>query len=121
MKNKFLFIESETRPWGSFYVINDQPEYKIKRIEVNPGSRLSYQYHNGRAETWVIIEGKAKVTINNKTENYSTGETVIIPRKAKHRIENITTENLIFIEIQTGDYFDEDDIVRIEDDYNRLI
>ena len=120
MKNNFLFIESETRPWGSFYVINDQPKYKIKRIEVNPRSRLSYQYHNGRAETWVIIEGKARVTINDKTLDYGQGDTLVIPKMAKHRVENITHETLILIEIQTGDYFDEDDIVRIEDDYNRV-
>ena len=119
--NQTDYISLENRPWGKFYVLQETSNYKIKRIEVKGGHRLSYQYHNGRAETWVIIEGKAKVTINDKTENYCTGETVIIPRKAKHRIENITTENLIFIEIQTGDYFDEDDIIRLEDDYNRLI
>jgi len=120
MKNNFLFIETENRPWGTFYVINNELDYKIKRIEVNPDSRLSYQYHNGRSETWVIIQGVAKVTIDGNIKIFEAGDTILIPKKAKHRVENISEEKLIFIEIQTGDYFKEDDIVRLEDDYNRL-
>jgi mannose-6-phosphate isomerase len=116
----FLYIDKDSRPWGEYYVIHDEKKYKIKRIEVNPSSRLSYQYHNGRAETWIIINGKAKVLIDGFSKEVKSGDTVLIPRKSKHRIENISNETLIFIEIQTGEYFDEDDIVRIEDDYNRI-
>jgi mannose-6-phosphate isomerase len=120
MKSNFKHIESEKRPWGSFYVIHDEVNYKLKRIEVNPESRLSYQFHNGRAETWVIIQGNAKVTLDDADHYYKKGDTVIIPKLSKHRVENVSKEKLIFIEVQTGDYFDEDDIVRIDDDYNRI-
>ena len=116
----FLYIDKDSRPWGEYYVIHDEKKYKIKRIEVNPSSRLSYQYHNGRAETWIIINGKAKVLIDGFSKEVKSGDTVLIPRKSKHRIENISNETLIFNEIQTGEYFDEDDIVRIDDDYNRI-
>jgi len=113
------FIDSEERPWGLFYVIHDEKKYKIKRIEVNPGQRLSYQFHNKRSETWVIIQGCAHITINDEEKKFNEGETVTIPVQAKHRVQNKTEEKLIFIEIQTGSYFGEDDIVRIQDDYNR--
>lgn len=119
-RSSFSYISKDKRPWGEYFVIHDEKNYKIKRIEVNPSSRLSYQYHNGRAETWVIINGKARVIIDESSELYEAGDTILIPRKSKHRIENITDEILVFIEIQTGDYFDEDDIIRVEDDYNRL-
>ena len=115
MKN----IKKETRPWGNFFVLESSSDYKIKKIEVNEGQRLSYQYHNKRAETWVIISGVCKVTINDVTNEFKEGDTIKIPLGAKHRIENIKNEKLVFIEIQTGEYFGEDDIVRIQDDYNR--
>lgn len=120
-RSNFSYISKDNRPWGEYFVIHDEKNYKIKRIEVNPSSRLSYQYHNGRAETWVIIKGKARVIIDGSSELYRAGDTILIPRKSKHRIENITDEILVFIEIQTGDYFNEDDIIRVEDDYNRLL
>ena len=113
------YIEVEKRPWGSFYVIHDEQNYKLKRIEVNSNHRLSYQYHKKRSETWTIIEGEATVTIEGKIKKYYKGQTVIIPKGAKHRVENNQSNKLIFIEVQTGSYFGEDDIVRIEDDYQR--
>jgi mannose-6-phosphate isomerase len=113
------YIETEQRPWGSFYVIHDEKKYKLKRIEVESGQRLSYQYHKKRAETWIIIEGEATVMVEDKIKKYNEGQTVIIPKGAKHRVENTKSDKLIFIEVQTGTYFGEDDIVRIEDDYNR--
>ena len=113
-------IESEERPWGRFFVIHDEPQYKIKRIEVEPGGRLSYQYHYKRSETWIIVEGVGTITLDGKIKDYSKGETVIIPQGVKHRIENKRSEKIVFIEVQTGTYFGEDDIVRIEDDYNRM-
>jgi len=113
------YLEKEERPWGRYYVIHDQENYKIKRIEVEPGQRLSYQFHKKRSETWVIVEGKGIVIIDEKKQNVSEGETILIPKKSRHRIENISDTQLVFIEIQTGTYFGEDDIVRLLDDYNR--
>ena len=113
-------IESEERPWGRFFVLHDEPSYKLKRIEVDAGGKLSYQYHHKRSEVWVIVEGVGTITIEGNVKEYSTGQTILIPKGAKHRIENRSEEKVVFIEVQTGSYFGEDDIVRIEDDYNRV-
>ena len=91
------YIETEQRPWGSFYVIHDEKKYKLKRIEVESGQRLSYQYHKKRAETWIVVEGEATVTIEEKIKKYNEGQTVIIPKGAKHRVENTRSDKLIFI------------------------
>ena len=120
MSNSFKYIDKEIRPWGVFYIIADEKNYKIKRIEVNTGARLSYQYHIGRSELWLIIEGKAKVTINGVDKYYKVGDSITIPVKSKHRVENHSNQKLVFIEVQHGEYFDEHDIVRIKDDFNRL-
>jgi len=112
--------EIEKRPWGCFLVIHDEPTYKLKRIEVDPGGRLSYQYHNRRSEAWTIVYGIGCITLDGVETDYSKGETILIPQGVKHRIENKGSEKLIFIEVQTGSYFGEDDIVRVEDDYNRV-
>tara|TARA_B100001175_G_C19047118_1_gene420201 strand:- start:58 stop:408 length:351 start_codon:yes stop_codon:yes gene_type:complete len=114
-----ISIEKVKRPWGCFFVLHDEPTYKLKRIEVNPGERLSYQYHLKRSETWTIVEGKGKIVLNGIEKEYIKGETIIISQGVKHRIQNISNEKLVFIEVQTGTYFGEDDIVRIYDDYNR--
>lgn len=113
------FKEKENRPWGAFYVIHDEPNYKLKRIEVKPNSRLSYQYHNKRSECWTIVQGSGLITIDGDDMKISQGESVKIKQGSKHRIYNNTSEHLVFIEVQTGTYFGEDDIIRIEDDYNR--
>ena len=113
-----ICIESEERPWGRFFVIHDESNYKIKRIEIEPGERLSYQYHNKRSEAWTIVEGTGIITLNGQEKEYSKGETVLIPQGTKHRIKNKDQKKLILIEVQTGSYFGEDDIVRVEDDYN---
>lgn len=120
MNNSFKYIEKEIRPWGKFYVIADEKNYKIKRIEVEKGCRLSYQYHEGRSELWLIIKGIAKVIIDGKEKNYNEGESITIPVRSKHRVENNSNQKLVFLEIQHGKYFDEDDIVRIQDDFNRI-
>ena len=112
-------IESEERPWGRYFVLHDEPTYKLKRIEVDPGGRLSYQYHYKRSEAWTIVVGVGTITLDGEIKDYSKGETVLIPQGVKHRIENKTSEKVVFIEVQTGSYFGEDDIVRIEDNYNR--
>jgi len=120
MNESFKYIDKEIRPWGVFYIIANEKNYKIKRIEVNTGARLSYQYHLGRSELWLILEGKAKVTVNGVEKYYNVGENITIPVKSKHRVENDSNQKLILIEIQHGEYFDENDIVRIQDDFNRV-
>ena len=116
MKNKE--INNSERPWGRYYVIEDNENYKIKRIEVNPKGRLSYQYHMKRAES---DHNKGTRDCNNRwcRTKVSAGESIKINKEAKHRILNSGDTPLVFIEVQTGTYFGEDDIVRIEDDYNR--
>lgn len=112
-------MEIGERPWGKYYVLADEPHYKLKRIEVFPGHRLSYQYHHKRQETWTIIQGTARVTLDGIDTIYEYGDTVLIPLGAKHRIKNVGEDVLIFIEVQTGTYFGEDDIIRLQDDYAR--
>lgn len=110
----------ETRPWGSFTVIDHGEKYKVKRIEVLPGKRLSYQRHSRRAEHWFVVAGIAKVTLNGQEFLVKAGEAFDIPIGSAHRVENSETgSDLVFIETQTGDYFGEDDIERIEDDFGR--
>lgn len=110
----------DQRPWGSFTVLDEGENYKVKRIEVLPGKRLSYQRHSRRSEHWFVVRGIAKVTLNGTEFIVKAGGAVDIEVETAHRVENPDeTEMLIFIEIQTGDYFSEADIVRLEDDYGR--
>ena len=112
-------MEHDIRPWGEYWVLEDADSHKVKKIKVNPGGRLSLQYHHKRAEVWTIVSGIGTVTIDNEIKDYKVGEVAQIPLGAVHRIENKTSEPVFFIEVQYGSYFGEDDIVRIEDDYNR--
>lgn len=112
-------LEIGERPWGKYFVLADESNYKLKRIEVNPGQRLSYQFHHHRQEFWTIVQGNAVVILDEKEIPLSYGENIFIPQGAKHRIVNPTEKPLIFIEVQTGTYFGEDDIIRLEDDYER--
>ena len=112
-------MEHDIRPWGEYWVLEDAPTHKVKRIQVNPGGRLSLQYHHKRAEVWTIVSGIGTVTIDNEIKDYKAGEVAQMPLGAVHRIENKTSEPVFFIEVQHGSYFGEDDIVRIEDDYDR--
>ena len=110
----------DVRPWGSFTVLDEGDNYKVKRIEVLPGKRLSYQQHSRRSEHWYVVSGTAKITLNGVETLVNTGEAIDIARETAHRVENPhTSELLVFIETQTGDYFGEDDIVRLEDDFGR--
>ena len=109
----------EERPWGSFENLLDTDYCKVKRIIVKPGQRLSYQYHYKRSECWVIVQGAATVTLDDKIHTFIEGDVVQIDCETKHRVENKSEQDLIFIETQTGTYFGEDDIVRLEDDYGR--
>ena len=116
MKN---FIEKDIRPWGYFEVIADEKDYKVKKIVVNPGHCLSLQKHQKRKEHWFIIKGIGSVTLDGILHEKKEGDSIDIPKGSVHRIENHGKENLIFVEIQTGSYFGEDDIERIEDVYKR--
>ena len=110
----------DQRPWGSFTVLDEGNNYKVKRIEVLPGKRLSYQRHARRAEHWMVVEGTGKVTLDDREIIVRTGETIDVPIGAAHRIENPGKGNLVFIEIMRGAYLGEDDIVRLADDFGRL-
>lgn len=109
----------DRRPWGSFTVLDEGAGYKVKRIEVLPGKRLSYQRHARRAEHWMVVAGTARVTLDGEDVTVRLGETVDIAVGTAHRVENPGDDPLIFIEIQRGDYLGEDDITRIEDDFGR--
>jgi mannose-6-phosphate isomerase-like protein (cupin superfamily) len=110
----------EQRPWGEFENLLDVDFCKVKRITIKPGQAPSYQYHYKRSEVYVIIKGKALIKLNDVEQEYNVGDTVIIPVLTKHKVTNIGNEDLIFIEVQHGEYFGEDDIVRLEDNYGRI-
>jgi mannose-6-phosphate isomerase-like protein (cupin superfamily) len=110
----------DKRPWGYFEVLADQPDHKVKRITVFPGGELSLQKHQRRSEHWQILTGEAVVTLEKKQIPLKAGESIDIPKAAKHRIANTGQHHLVFIEIQRGDYFGEDDLERFEDKYGRV-
>ncbi len=113
--------EYDERPWGNYTVLDDDaPDHKVKRIVVHPGKRLSYQRHAQRAEHWFIVSGTAKVTLDGSVMELGPGESIDIPRQGAHRIANEGGTDLVFIEVQHGSYFGEDDIVRLEDDFGRV-
>src|SRR5277367_2073731 len=112
--------EFSERPWGNYTVLSeDAPDHKVKRILVQPGKRLSLQLHAKRAEHWFIVAGTAQVTVDGTVTELVPGEAIDIPMGATHRIANEGSEDVVFIEVQHGTYFGEDDIVRIEDDFGR--
>ncbi|MFC1770796.1 phosphomannose isomerase type II C-terminal cupin domain [Candidatus Margulisiibacteriota bacterium] len=112
-------LYADERPWGRWEVLLDEEYCKVKRIIVKPNQRLSYQKHMKREEVWTIVKGTAIVTINDVETEYGPGSVARIPKQAAHRIANQKDEQVIFIEVQMGDYFGEDDIIRLEDDYGR--
>jgi mannose-1-phosphate guanylyltransferase/mannose-6-phosphate isomerase len=107
------------RPWGRYTVMQGGPGYKVKKVLVDPGCRLSLQLHHRRAEHWVVVQGEAQVTIGDKVSQVLPNQSVYIPLETAHRLENPGTEPLALIEVQTGDYLEEDDIVRLADDFWR--
>jgi len=107
------------RPWGSYTVLENGPGYKIKRISVAPGSSLSLQYHRQRAEHWVVVRGTAEVRLEDATHRLVEREWMVIPAGARHQLANREDEPLELIEIQSGSYLEEDDIVRLDDAYGR--
>jgi mannose-6-phosphate isomerase len=108
------------RPWGYFEILSDDMvDHKVKRITVWPGKRLSLQWHQKRREHWIVIAGTALVTLDGMEIQLSASNSIDIPHKSHHRVENIGTVPLVLIEVQQGEYFGEDDIVRVEDDFGR--
>ena len=110
---------TELRPWGSFTVLEEARGYKIKRIEVKPGHRLSLQMHHHRSEHWIVVSGTAKVTCGEQEVLLSTNQSTYVPPCTVHRLENSGVIPLILIEVQNGEYLGEDDIIRYQDDYAR--
>ena len=109
----------DERPWGNYTVLDEADGFKVKRIEVLPGKRLSYQKHAQRAEHWFVVAGTARVTLDDEEITVSAGEAIDIAIGAAHRVENPGEETLVFIEVQRGGYLGEDDIVRLQDDFGR--
>ncbi|MCB0351099.1 MAG: mannose-1-phosphate guanylyltransferase/mannose-6-phosphate isomerase [Bdellovibrionales bacterium] len=110
----------EVRPWGRFEILSDQANHKVKRLIVEPGRQLSYQEHQKRDEHWTFISGNAEVVLDDKTIAFKPGEQIYIPRGSKHRLRNPGKVPVVIIEVQTGQYFGEDDIKRFQDDYDRV-
>jgi mannose-6-phosphate isomerase len=113
--------EYSERPWGYYEVLDDDaPDHKVKRLVVRPGKRLSYQRHSKRAEHWFIVSGTAQVTLDGTVSELHPGESIDIPKGGAHRIANAGDTDVVFVEVQRGTYFGEDDIVRLEDDFGRV-
>lgn len=111
---------TEHRPWGSYTILEKGENFQVKRITVSPGKRLSLQLHHHRNEHWVLVKGVGEVTVGDKTSTIHPNENVYIPKLSKHRMANPGDTPLEFIEVQTGEYLEEDDIVRFEDDFGRI-
>jgi mannose-6-phosphate isomerase len=110
---------TEIRPWGSFTTLEEGKGYKIKRIEVNPGHRLSLQMHHHRSEHWIVVSGTAKVVCGEQELILSSNQSTYVPQCTPHRLENPGVIKLVLIEVQNGQYLGEDDIIRFQDDYSR--
>ncbi|NJN22486.1 MAG: cupin domain-containing protein [Leptolyngbya sp. RL_3_1] len=119
MGNAENIAATELRPWGSFTVLEEGSRYKIKRIEVKPGHRLSLQMHHHRSEHWIVVCGTAKVTCGEQEILLTSNQSTYVPPCTSHRLENTGVIPLILIEVQNGEYLGEDDIVRYQDDYAR--
>ncbi|HLI15704.1 MAG TPA: phosphomannose isomerase type II C-terminal cupin domain [Acidimicrobiales bacterium] len=111
--------EHDERPWGSYTVLDDAPDHKVKRITVRPGERLSYQRHARRSEHWFVVRGRGTVTLDGAEHAVGPGSAIDVPAGTAHRVANGGEDDLVFVEVQHGEYFGEDDIVRLEDDYGR--
>jgi len=112
-------LEYDERPWGNYQVLDDSTSHKVKRLTVHPGHRLSYQLHRRRAEHWFVVVGRAEITLDGDLHRLGPGEAIDIPKGSAHRIANVGDDDLVFVEVQLGDYFGEDDIERLDDDYGR--
>ncbi|WP_204602035.1 phosphomannose isomerase type II C-terminal cupin domain [Paremcibacter congregatus] len=117
--NKIRTIWEGHRPWGYYKVLENTSHRKVKTIHVTPGKRLSLQKHRHRSEYWLVAEGCGLVEVNDKELLLEPGNSIAIPQDTTHRVTNVGKEPLVFVEIQVGDYLEEDDIIRLEDDYGR--
>ena len=112
-------MDHDVRPWGHYDVLYDGDDFKTKVITVRPGKRLSYQKHARRSEHWFVVTGSGSVVLDGEIRSVHAGCAVDVPVGVPHRIHNTGDEDLVFVEVQHGDYFGEDDIVRLEDDFGR--
>ncbi len=112
--------ETNKRPWGYYEVLSDAPDHKVKRIVVAPGGRQSLQRHKFRNEHWFVVAGQGTASVDGKEYLLTAGCVIDIPVRSKHRLQNSSDKNLVIIEIQTGEYFGENDIERFADDYGRI-
>ena len=112
-------LEKSDRPWGRYEVLQEASNHKLKSIHVIAGQRLSYQRHQKRSEHWYITQGTGEVTLDGKISPISPGSVIEVPQGVLHRVHNTGSIELVFIEVQTGSYFGEDDIERVEDDFGR--
>ena len=110
----------QSRPWGEYEILLDEWNVKVKRIRVKPNKRLSYQYHNKRREEWIVVKGNLTIILDDDKVFRYPGESIHIPIGARHRAWNETDEDVIFIEVQTGTYFGEYYIIRLDDDFDRI-
>ena len=117
--SSLTFGATEMRPWGSFTTLEEGVGYKIKRIEVKPGHRLSLQMHHHRSEHWIVVSGTAKVICGDRELMLTSNQSTYVPQCTNHRLENPGVIDLVLIEVQNGEYLGEDDIVRFQDDYAR--
>jgi mannose-6-phosphate isomerase-like protein (cupin superfamily) len=107
------------RPWGQYMKLYQESGVWVKRVEVDPGHRLSLQQHHKRSEKWIVVRGTGRVLINDREQDLGPGAIVDVPKEAAHRIANTGKNKLVFIEVACGDYLGEDDITRLQDDYVR--
>ncbi|PSP21490.1 MAG: mannose-6-phosphate isomerase [Cyanobacteria bacterium SW_8_48_13] len=112
-------VATELRPWGAFTLLEEGQGYKIKRIEVKPGHRLSLQMHHHRSEHWIVVSGTASVVCGEQEMILGNNQSTYVPQCTPHRLENPGVINLVLIEVQNGEYLGEDDIIRFQDDYAR--
>ncbi len=117
--NSYSVGAADTRPWGSWRVIDVGDGYAVKRIEVEPDNILSLQRHKHRSEHWTVVQGLARVRVGDDVRDLGANQSVFIPAQALHRIQNVGTQSMVFIEVQCGAILDENDIERIEDSYGR--
>jgi len=112
-------VNTESRPWGSFTILDEGAQFKVKRLTVNPGHSTSLQYHKHRSERWIVVQGVASVTLGSQSHIVCENEWINIPLKEKHLLANKGNKVLQLIEVQYGNYLGEDDIIRLEDCYGR--
>lgn len=118
--SKISNLWESRRPWGHYKVLENTPGRKVKTIFVKPNKRLSLQKHRHREEYWLVAEGRGMVRVGDKEVPLKAGNSIIIPKNTTHRVTNLGEDTLVFVEIQVGDYLEEDDIIRLDDDFGRI-